>query len=100
MELNVQIDAKTINDTIAHAIATSAIGEQLQASITKVVGELSRSYDNPIEKVVRSEVHKCIQDIITSEFGEQIKTAVHDKITDSFVTEIASKMWEHYFKTL
>ena len=98
--MEIKIDAEPVNAAIAEAIINSAIGEQLKAAITKEMDKLSRSYDNPIEKVVEEEILKIIRLTISSEHIEAIKTAVSAKVTDAVVDDVFSAAWDSFMKKL
>ena len=96
MEIKVDLSAEDIQRQIVDAIAKSAIGAQLQQVILAEVERLKTSYKNPIEGVVRAEIDKLVQGIVTEQFLPQIKEWITEKITEEFTAEMFTKMWEAF----
>lgn len=96
MDIKVDISPEAINKAVSDAIIGSAIGAELERVIKDQVSKLSRSYDNPIEVVVRNTIHDCIRDVVAHQFGEQIKAMVAEKVNDQFTAELFDKMWSAF----
>lgn len=94
--VRITVDPEQVNKMLSEALLQSAIGEQLEKVINKEVQALSRSYDNPIEKVVKNEIREAITRIINEEYGEKIKTMVAEKVTEQFTKDLFDKLWSSY----
>jgi hypothetical protein len=94
MEIKVDLSPDDINKTIVEAVAKSAIGEKLTEFVKKQVANLSNSYDNPIERVVRDEIHELVRKIVGDEFKPRIEEFVRKAITEQFVNDIMGKLWQ------
>ena len=96
MDIKVDISLEAINKAVSDAIINSAIGKELDRIIKDQVSKLTRSYDNPIEAVVKSEIHKCISDVVRTQFGEQIQAMVAEKVTEQFTSDLFNRMWDAF----
>lgn len=83
-----------INAQIVRSIAGSAIGKCLNDEITRRVGELSTSYNNPIAHVVQDEITKIIREVIANQYRDKIIELVKAKVTEQFTGDLIDKFWE------
>ena len=97
MNLNVEVNPEEINKQITEAVAKSAIGVELSKTIEKKVKEMSASYNNPFDAIVKKEIEAIMTCIIRDEYKKQIQEQVRAKLSEKFVDEIISKMWDHVF---
>ena len=92
MELNVNIDPEQINKLVAEAVLNSAIGEQVKVQVQKTVDNLSRSYDNPIEGVIKNHIAELVRTVLVAEHSAalraKIKASLESKITDEFTEKV------------
>ena len=99
MDLKVNIDSEQINKMVADAVLNSAIGEQIKTQVQKNVDELGRSYNNPIDAVIKKHVNDLILKCLMAEHGESLKAKVHEaisgKITDEFVNKVMDAGWRN-----
>lgn len=95
-ELKVELDPQAINKLVAEAILQSAIGTQLEKVINKNIETLSRSYDNPIEPVVQSEIREAVTKIVREKYGEMIRQKVAEKVTEQFTEDLFDKLWQAF----
>ena len=79
-----------------NAMGKRANGAKLQKVSLAEVERLKTSYKNPIEGVVRAEIDKLVQGIVTEQFLPQIKEWITEKITEEFTAEMFTKMWEAF----
>lgn len=94
MELNVNIDPEQINKMVADAILKSAIGEALKLAIERVLKDLTKTYDNPMDIAIKNEMAKLIQKTIANDYSkvieEKVKAAVAAQVTDVTLEKIIS----------
>lgn len=99
MELNINIDPEQINKMVAEAVLNSAIGEQVKVQVQKNVDELGRSYNNPIDDVIKKHVNDLILQCLLQEHAEILKAKIHEalsgKITDEFVNKVMDAGWRN-----
>ncbi|MEJ1404715.1 MAG: hypothetical protein RPU73_12740 [Candidatus Sedimenticola sp. (ex Thyasira tokunagai)] len=99
MDLNVNIDPEQINKLVAEAVLNSAIGEQVKAQVQKNVDELGKSYNNPIDAVIKKHINDLILQCLMAEHAELLKAKVHEalsgKITDEFVNKVMDAGWRN-----
>ncbi len=95
-EINVNLDPEQINRAVADAIIKSAIGEHLDKAIKGEVEKLSRSYDNPVQKIVQAEIRDAITNIVHEQYSGKIKIMVAEKVTEQFTEELFEKLWRAF----
>jgi len=99
MDLNINIDPEQINKMVAEAVLNSAIGEQVKTQVQKNVDELGKSYNNPIDGVIKKHVNDLILQCLMKEHSELLKTKVHEavsgKITDEFISKVMEAGWRN-----
>lgn len=99
MDLNINIDPEQINKLVAESVLNSAIGEQVKAQVQKNVDELGKSYNNPIDAVIKRHINDLIIQCLMAEYSEFLKSKVHDalsgKITDDFVNKVMEAGWRN-----
>lgn len=96
MEIKVDLSAEQINNQICEAIAKSAIGKELQTTIERAVKDMSASYKNPFEPIVKRFISDAAQKIINDEYSEQITKMVKDRITEQFTEDLFTKLWQSF----
>ena len=94
MDFKVEIDAEQVNQVVADAILHSAIGDQIQSAVDEVTKEYSKSWDNPIRKVVTTLVQQQIREVVTEQFLPLIKQKVSEYLTDEIAADIIDKSWK------
>ncbi len=95
-EINVNIDPEQVNKAVAEAIIQSIIGEQPERVIKEQVQRVSRSYDNPIEGVVKAEIRDAITNIVQRDYSEQIRAMVAEKMAGQFTEDLFRRMWDSF----
>ena len=96
MNLNVEIKPEDINKQITEAVAKSAIGDKIKESIKKEVDKMSSTFNNPLDKVVESEIQRLVIDVIRSEYQQQLRDIIKQKISEKFVDEQMDKIWHSW----
>lgn len=99
LPLAIQIDPDAVNKFIATKILESAIGEELQKAINSSIKGIS-SYRNPYEAIVSKHIEQEIQRLIQTEYSDQIREHVKNKITDQFTNEMITKLWEAWYERM
>lgn len=92
--VGITLDPEAINRYVAAQIAESALGDALKAAVDKEVAELSKSYNNPFEQVIRTHVITEIQRLIREEHAPAIAEILKAKMTPEVVERIANAAWD------
>ena len=97
MELNVNLNPEMINKMVAEAVLDSAIGEQVRAQVQKNVDELGKTYNNPIDAVIKKHISDLILQCLVAEHDTLLRDKIHEaisgKITDEFVNKVMEAAW-------
>lgn len=98
--MELKIDAQAINDMVADAILKSAIGDAVKKAIEKELVNLNKSYDNPLEAVIRNHVAGIVRDVLVKEHGEMIRqkisAALASKLSADFIDRVCEKATDRY----
>jgi hypothetical protein len=99
MEIKVDVNAEQINQAVAEAIAKSVVGEKIKEFIEKSLKDMTSSYGNPIEPVVRQLVLDSIKDCLVANYKPKLEQLVKERITDEMVGAFIDKVWANYINS-
>lgn len=98
MDVKVDINPEDVNRMVVDAILKSTLGKAVQDAVKESVGKISRSYDNPLQRVIEKHIDDVILGVLHSEYKEVMKSKVQEalagKITDDFVNKIVQKAFD------
>lgn len=98
MELS--IDPEAVNRLVADAILKSAIGEAVKKAVDKEIGNLNKSYDNPIDAVIRNHTAEIVRQVLRDEYSEMIRQkiaeALSHKLSLDFIDRVCEKAADRY----
>lgn len=98
--MSLDITPEAVNQFVANAILKSALGDAVKKSVDEAVAKLGRSWDNPIDTVVKGEISRLVTEVIRETYAESLKAQVTEKlagkITDEVVGNIIDKAIEKY----
>lgn len=92
--MQVNIEPDDIQQAIVDAVIASTLGEAIKSVIQKELDDLCQHREGAIKKAIRLEIQKIVLFVIRDEYGEVIRAAVREELSDRLVTEIASKALE------
>lgn len=100
MEINVDINKEEIQKQIVDAITKSAIGDEIQAAVTKILKTETGTFGNRKTLVERS-VEAALQEMLRFVIGEQLRerkelinSQVASLITDDAIISMSRGMWD------
>jgi hypothetical protein len=99
MEIKVDVNAEQINQAVAEAIAKSVVGEKIKEFIEKSLKDMTSSYGNPIEPVVRNLVLESVRDYLVANYKPKLEELVKQRITDEMVAAFIDKVWQTYINS-
>lgn len=59
-----QLTPEQINEFLAKAVLESQIGDAVKASVARVMADLSKSYNNPFDEVIKRHVVQMIDEVV------------------------------------
>lgn len=92
--MNLEIKPEDLNRLLTETILKSSIGDLLTKNVQAMVDKLSRSYDNPLEKVIEQEVMSIVRTMIHEDFKPKLLELVRSKISEEMVDKFVSKLWD------
>lgn len=95
-KMQIDVSPEAINKMVSEAIIQSAIGVQLNKVIESEVAKLSRTYDNPIEPVIRQHIHSTISTLVDEKYKAQLKTFIESQLTEEMMRDLFEKMWKAF----
>ena len=101
MDLKIDIDKDAVERALVDAVLKSAIGEEVQKAVDKVLkSKDSNQWDSKtlieaaVDRAVRQQLEFVISDALTPK-RDVIRAAVQDKLTDDFIREWVSTCWKN-----
>ena len=92
MDIKVDINPEDVNRFVVEAILKSTLGEEVKRVVERKIGELSNSWNNPLDGVVRQHIERCISSLLQDTYRETIRTkvaaAMAGKLTDEWVEKM------------
>lgn len=93
-----QLTPEQVNDFIAKAVLESQIGEVVQKAVKRSIEDLSKSYNNPFDEVIKRHVSAIIDKEVMATYRPVleagIKEAMKNHMTDEVVERIISAALE------
>ena len=98
--MEVFVNPEAVNKLVADAVLKSAIGKQVEEAVKRAVEGLSRTYDNPIDNVLKYQIAEMCREVLVKEHSEAIKkkltAKIADKLTDDFIDKLAAAAMKSY----
>lgn len=89
--MDVRIDAAAVEQAVSDAIVSSAIGAKIKFAVNEL---LSKGHNNPIDDAIKKVIGDVALRIVSTEYAEQIKAAVVEKMKDESVSAIVERFWD------
>lgn len=86
--MDIKIDSEAVNRAVSDAIIKSALGEELEKSITKHIQDSIHGYNSPVRKMVEQEIYKAIHSVLETNFKGAIVQQVAELLSAEHVTKI------------
>jgi len=93
MQVDVNLDADTVNKMVTDAILGSVIGDRLREVVTKQVETIGTGYNDPVKLAVEREVQLLVNNIVNEQFKPMIEAKVRELVTDQLMSDIALASW-------
>lgn len=87
-----QLTPEQINEFISKSVLESQIGEAVKAAVKKQIDNLSKSYDNPFDVVIRNIVTEQIHEIVTAQYKDQLRDRVERAIAAAMTEEMFDRI--------
>ena len=93
-----ELSAEQVNKFLSDAILNSQIGAVVKKAVEKSIADLSRSYENPFDQVIKNQVVILIEKEVHTQYKPlleaRIKTAMEQWATDEVLTKIVDAAME------
>lgn len=93
--MDFQLDADQVNQFLSTAILNSRIGEVVTAAIDEQIKELSRSYNNPFQAVIRQEIDRLIRDVLQAEHAAYLRAQVQAHLTEAAIDKVLTAAFQN-----
>ncbi len=102
--MEIDLKGDDINKLVANAILESKLGEAIQASVKRVMADVEKTYNSPIDQVIKNHVSETARAIIVKEYTPMIEAKVKDfisktiteKMIESAANKVASGMLDRF----
>lgn len=81
-----------VNEFISKAVLDSQIGVAVQESVKRVIAELTKTYNNPFDVVIKKHVDEEIERILRTVYADQIEIGVKAAMAKVFTAEYITKI--------
>lgn len=88
-----KLDPAVVNKYVSEQILNSQLGESLRQLINKTIEDVSKSYNNPFEHVIKQHVANAIEHCVTTQYKEKIREEVKKRVTEDKIDQIVEAMW-------
>jgi hypothetical protein len=93
-----QLTPEQVNEFVANAILKSTIGEQVQKAVDTVIKELSKSYQNPYEAVIKQHINRAIEECVLTNYkdtiADEVKKVLEIKLQRDVIKSIVHKIFD------
>jgi hypothetical protein len=87
-----QLSAEQVNQFLADAVLKSTIGDAVKAAVEKSIKDLSATYQNPFEQVIKNHVVQLIDKEVTERYRPrlegEIRSAMAKVVTEETMAAI------------
>ena len=87
-----ELTPEQVNSFIANAILESQIGAVVKEAVDRSITDLSRSYNNPFDQVIKNEVASLIQKEVAEQYRPQLEAGIKAAIAKHMTDEVVSKI--------
>ena len=86
-----QIDLKPedVDELVKQTILKAGIGKTIQDVVAKTLGS---SYDNPIEKAMKSYITTVVMDLLKTDFKDKVDAAVRAALEAKLTSAVAERL--------
>lgn len=100
-EIKIDLNSEDINKAIADGITKSVLGEAIVKSVNEHIKNLiTRSYDNPIDKLVMEEIKEYIKNLVQNKYKNEISQAIETRISGDFSERVIQLSLEKFLKSV
>lgn len=84
-DIKIELNPEDINKSVADMIAKSVLGSTIAKMVDQTITDISRSYDNPVKKLIEQLVKVEIEKILTKESHTRIVDLTRKHLTDEVI---------------
>lgn len=90
MQLEINLDPGQIEQYIVQAVIDSALGDVVKDEVQEALDGLKEANlkRSPIRVAVEAEIQKVVLSVLRDEYGDKLRQAVREQMTESFVNRI------------
>jgi uncharacterized membrane-anchored protein YjiN (DUF445 family) len=83
-----ELTPQQINEFIAKTVMDSQIGEVVKGAVQRSIAELSKSYNNPFDDVVKRYVRELIEKEVLATYAPLLETGIKDAMAKHMTDEV------------
>lgn len=83
-----ELTPQQINEFIAKTVMDSQIGEVVKGAVQRSIAELSKSYNNPFDEVIKRYVRELIEKEVLSTYAPLLEAGIKDAMTKHMTDEV------------
>jgi uncharacterized membrane-anchored protein YjiN (DUF445 family) len=87
-----QLTGEQINEFLSKAILESQIGEVVKAAVARSIAELSKSYNNPFDSVIRRAVDDLISKEVEATYRPVLEAGIKEKMAQYMTDDVVQNI--------
>lgn len=89
--MKIEINAEQVDQLVRDTILKAGIGKAIEGAVSRAFGN---TYDNPIEKELKSYITTVVRKLLETEFKDKVDMAVREAIAAKLTEPIVAKLAE------
>lgn len=85
-----ELTPEQINDFVAKAVLESQIGQAVKDSIARVMKDLTKTYDNPFDVVIKRHIQELIDKEVIATYYPILEAGIKDALAKYMIDEIVN----------
>lgn len=101
--MQVNLDSRQIEQAMVSAIIDSSLGDVIKEEVQKAIDGLLKDQFNrrsPIRIAVEAEIQRIVLLLLREEYGEKMRDAVREKLTDDAIAKAAGAAIDAFHEKL
>ncbi len=87
-----QLTPEQINEFVAKAVLESQIGDAVKASVARLMADLSKSFNNPFDEVIKRHVVQMIDAEVLTTYKPILEAGIKDAMARHMTDEVVERI--------
>lgn len=87
-----QLTGEQINEFLSKAILESQIGDVVKAAVARSLADLSKSYQNPFDAIIKRQIETLIIKEVETTYSPMLETRIKDAMAKHMTEEVVGSI--------